>query len=133
MPASSWPFPGEAPVARARRVALAYRSALQQHAPDVAASIDDIMSRWGETWATPRVITYGPDSMLSATEAGDVLCISAAAVHNLRRAGRLAGIKDASGRWHYRASNVTRLSAEPRRRSGGTTVTVSEDRRSAPK
>ena len=128
----TWPFPGESPVARARRVALAYRAAVEAHAPEqVLHDLDRIIAReWGEAWAAPRVLIHGPDDALSAAEAGALICISAAAINNLRRAGRLTGHKDPAGHWRYRAREVSRLSSEVRRRSARATDTLSDDTRS---
>lgn len=131
MQRSSWPFPGESPLARARRAAQAYRTALAASDPAAAARLDDRLTAWGETWMVPKLITYGPDDMLTAAQAGEVLCISAAAVNNLRRAGRLPGTRE-NGMWRYRAREVTKLLAEPRRRQRRATDTLKTDGRSVP-
>lgn len=126
---SRWPFPGEPPLVRARRVAHAYRALAEQAGADTA-DLDARIKAWGESWAIPRLTTCGPDDMLTASEAGDLLATSAAAINNLRRNGRLAGEKDNSGRWKYRARDVTALSARPRSRKPRATDTLHDNGRS---
>lgn len=127
----SWPFPGEQPLARARRAALAYRAALELADPDAAGRLDEMFAGWGETWVTPRLVSYGPDDWLEANWAADILHCSAAQIHQLRRAGRLPGRQNSLGRWVYRAADVERLFTEPRRRERHARDTLSDDGRSA--
>ena len=128
---SRWPFPGEPPLVRARRVAHAYR-ALAADAGADTTELDNLIKTWGESWAVPRLTTCGPDDMLTASEAGDLLATSAAAINNLRRKGRLPGTKDGNGRWKYRARDVTALSARPRSRKPRATDTLHDNGRSVP-
>ncbi len=126
-----WPFPGDNNLARARRVALAYRAALIEEAPGKANDIDTIFRRWGERWTSPSLIVWNDDDELTATAAAEVLCISPNAVGNLRRSGRLPGRHDGN-RWLYRYRDLTQVTSEPRTRNGGGTVTVDDDGSSVP-
>lgn len=122
---SRWPFPGEPPLVRARRVAHAYRALAAEAGADTG-ELDARIRQWGESWAIPRLTTCGPDDMLTASEAGDLLAVSAASINNLRRNGRLTGSKE-NGRWKYRARDVTALSARPRSRKPRATVTLHDN------
>jgi hypothetical protein len=111
-----WPFPGDAPLVRARKVALAYRAALSEADPVKCAALDDLMRRWGQTWAAASSEAYEPDALLTAREAADLASMRVSQIATLRRIGRLPGKRTASG-WKYRAEDVQRLSINPRTRA----------------
>lgn len=124
---SAWPWPGDSPVARARRIALAYRAALHDHAPGLAADLDTRFTRWGESWVAPRHVPPG-DELVSAEDAGTLIGISSGAIGKLRRDGRIQGVK--TGRkYEYAVADVYRLSSEARRRGPHTTDTVQDNGR----
>ncbi len=114
-PMSAWPYPGDAPLARARRVARAYREHLLRVDPDLCATLDDQMTSFGETWLAPRILRYDLDDWLSPREAADIAGVSVACVRQWRARGRLTGRHTAKG-WRYRARDVLVLSGEVRRR-----------------
>jgi hypothetical protein len=128
----TWPYPGEAPLVRARRVAQAYRAALENANQEACDLIDARLMAWGETWVVPRLITWGPDDMITSAEAADVLCTSPGGVSTLRRRGRIDGIRQPDGSYRYRAADVARLSTGVRRRTRHTTDTLTDDGRTAP-
>lgn len=116
---STWPYPGDGPLARARRVAHAYRAVLVGIDPDACAALDRNMRRWGQGWAIPRVVTYDPEAMLTPSEAADLLACDPATLRELRARGRLVGVKE--GRtWRYRAADVIALTVNPRSRKRNT-------------
>jgi len=127
-----WPFPGDSPEARARRVALAYRTALELVAPHVTAELDERIVQWGQSWIVPRLHIHDPSEWLHVGAAAELLCITPAAVGALRRRGRLPARKDTRGIWQYRTRDITRLSAEPRRRGQQVTDTLHSDGRTTP-
>lgn len=67
---SRWPWPGENALARARRVALAYRTALGAQNRGLRDLIDEEMADMGETWVrAEREVTYAGDGMDALTTA----------------------------------------------------------------
>lgn len=74
--AGGWPFPGENAIAKARRVAMAYRAALGLNNRPLRDEIDASMVELGETWVTAAdaEITYHGDGMdaLTTAEAAEV-------------------------------------------------------------
>lgn len=109
----SWPYPGDSPTARARRVAHAYRAELEAHNPKACGWLDERMRSWGQHWVVPRLVTLTPDRLLTAAEAADVLCIDPGSVYTLVARQRLTGIRTEAG-WRFRAGDVLAL-AENRR------------------
>lgn len=112
---SKWPYPGDTPLVRARKVAQAYRAHLHATNPDVCAAVDDMARAFGETWAVPRLVIHDRDALLTAAEAADYTCLSPAALRQLRRRGRLAG-HHVGGHWYYRITDLDNLAANRRRR-----------------
>jgi hypothetical protein len=111
----SYPYPGDAPLARARRIAAAYRSRLLSVSPDICAELDDLCRRWGETWAIPRLARVDPEAWLSAADAADLAHVRPASLHQLRRRGRLAG-RQVGNRWEYQGKEVLRVISATRAR-----------------
>lgn len=110
-----WPFSGDAPLARARRIARAYRELAAAADLSRCAELDELCSAWGETWVAPRVVRYDLDDWLTPAEAADAAAVSVAAVRQWRHRGRLAGRHTKDG-WRYLAREVLALAAEVRRR-----------------
>jgi len=121
-----WPYPGDSPVARARRVARAYREVVARLDPDACAELDERLAGWGETWLAPRIVTYDLDDWLSAAQAADVAAVSVACLRQWRGRDRLRG-RQVGGRWEYRARDVLTLAAEVRRRGGSEKPLSEED------
>lgn len=114
-PGAGWPYPGDSPVARARRVAHAYRARLHLADPQQCADLDATMRGWGQTWAVPTVVTYDLDDWLSVAQAAEVGAVSPAMLRVWRHRGRIIGRQQ--GRvWFYQARDVVALAAEPRHR-----------------
>jgi hypothetical protein len=120
-----WPFPGDAPVARARKVALAYRHALLAADPEAAHALDRRMIGWGQFWVVPRDVVYADDEWITAAQAAELACTTPGYLRELRRRGRLHGRLAPDGRSYlYRAGDIYRLSTAVRRRSRGASDTL---------
>jgi len=109
----AWPYPGDSPLVRARKVALAYRTALHTADPAACATVDAMMTRWGQRWVMPRVAFHEPDDWLTAAEAADLASVSVSAIRMMRRRQRLKGTLS-GGEWRYRAGDVLALSVQAR-------------------
>lgn len=116
----SWPYPGDAPIARARRVAHAYRAALYLANAQACAELDELMGQWEQGWVVPRVLTYQPDDWLTVADAADVAGVGKAMLRIWRRRGVLSGRQASDHRWTYRAGDVLALAAATRRRPSST-------------
>lgn len=92
-------------MARARRIAQAYRAHLHAVAPDICDQLDETCAGWGETWIVPRVVTYDLDDLLTAREAADLANVTVSAVRQWRHRGRIMGTW-VDGQWRYRARDV---------------------------
>jgi hypothetical protein len=113
----TWPYPGDSPTARARRVAHAYRHALEQAAPDHCANLDKTMYDYGQHWVVPRLVTVDPAAWLTAADAADLAAVNPATLRHLRHTGRLTGRRLSARRWEYLAGDILALSATPRKRT----------------
>jgi hypothetical protein len=112
----TWPYPGDSPLARARRIAHAYRARLRPADPEACAELDDLMARWGETWAVPTIDLHDLDAWLTPAEAADFACVRPAQLRDWRRRGRLTGRQRHDGTWEYQARDVLQLLANTRTR-----------------
>jgi hypothetical protein len=111
----TWPYPGDAPVTRARRVAHAYRAKLQTVDPASCREVDKQMFGYGQNWVAPRLLAYGLDDWLSVAEACEIASILPATLRIWRSRNRIVG-RVKGGKWHYLARDVLALAAEPRER-----------------
>jgi Helix-turn-helix domain len=114
----SWPYGGDSPIARARRVAQGYRARLDALDPASCAELDRLFADLGERWVAPRLLTVADDDTLTAAEAADLAGVSLNTVRVWRARGRLTGEQDARGSWRYRAGDVIELISNRRRRRG---------------
>lgn len=137
-----WPFAGDAPIARARKVALAYRHIAQELVDkygadtegDPVADLDERFHRWGELWIdTDRTVTYAADDWVTSQIAATILAVSQSYMSALRVHGRIKGryIKGKHG-YVYRVGDIWTLSSEMRRRPRRSADKVEDDGRSAP-
>jgi hypothetical protein len=111
-----WPWPGDSPLARARKVAVGYRTRLQTADPASCDELDAKVHDWGETWALPKLITVDDESVLTAAQAAEYLGVSMPAVRLLRLSGRLVGMRVGRGPWFYRGADLRELISAPRPR-----------------
>lgn len=117
---TGWPYPGDSPVARARRIARAYREHLAVADPARCAELDAACEAWGQTWIAPRTLRYDLDDWLRPADAADIAAVSVATLRKMRTRGRLVGRRTSEG-WRYRARDVLALATGVRTRSGGRT------------
>jgi hypothetical protein len=113
--AGRWPFPGEAPLTRARRVAHMYRAHLRSLSTDLCDTADATAVQFGETWAVPQVVTVDEHMLLTPAQAADWLCTSTANIRRLRLAGRLPGERTRHG-WRYQLADLKAVQETRRRR-----------------
>lgn len=110
-----WPFPGDSPLVRARKVALAYRAALAVTDPEACVRLDTLLGGYGETWAVPRVQRYELDDWLDVADAADLASVDPAQLRVWRRRGLLVGRK-VGMKWEYQAREILAMSTRLRRR-----------------
>lgn len=115
-PPGQWPFPGDTPLVRARKIAHMYRAALGAANPQMRDQCDATAVGYGETWAVPRLLTASDDDLLPPAQAADWLCVSTARIRGLRLSGRLPGVQ-VGGEWRYRVADLRALQTATRRRS----------------
>jgi hypothetical protein len=113
----SWPYPGDAPIVRAKRVAWAYRQRLEEADPGACHTLDAIMRLHGQTWVVPQPVTADPQAWIGAADAAELAGISMSALASLRRSGRICGRCRTPRRWEYQVGEVQALAANPRTRS----------------
>lgn len=128
----TWPYPGDSPVARTRRVAIAYRAALEQTAPLSCAALDKLIGgEFGQTWVLPGFAGYEPDEWLSPADAAALACVEVDTIRQMRRRGVIHG-RQYQGRWQYRAKEIVDAFAQPRSRNRAVTDTLPTSGSSAP-
>lgn len=116
---SPWPWPGDTQLARARRVAHAYRARLLEAAPDACAELDALMHRWGQAWAIPKLLTVAhADDYVTAAEAADLACCTLDRIRQLRQSGRLPGERISERKYRYRVGDIMALGTKTRERGG---------------
>lgn len=119
-----WPYPGDSPVARARRVAQAYRAIAEAVDPDACADLDARLYQWGETWAVPTLVTVDPDDWLTPGDAANLAGVSVGQLRVWRKRGRIVGRPNGNS-YQYRAGDIQQLFTAVRRRNRGAAVTLS--------
>lgn len=112
----TWPYPGDSPVARARRIALAYRQAALGEDPSVAvARLDAKCQEWGEGWVTPKLALFEPDDLITVQQAAELVSVHPDTIGALRRSGRLPG-RMINRKWWYLARDVSAVISTTRHR-----------------
>lgn len=127
-----WPFPGDTVLARARKVALAYRARLAEKDPQGCHALDARMTEWGETWTTQRVETIKPDDWIPSRAAADLASVHPETPAAWRRAGLIEGRKVGYNRWEYRAGDILAQSARMKRRGSNAEPSPSPGRGARP-
>lgn len=113
-----WPFPEDSSIERARRVAIAYRIALLEAAPEQCAILDTQMRYFNQAWVLGQQDAWDDDDLISGRVAAELLSVTPGAVRQYRLRGLLLGYHTADG-WQYRVADVRafRLSPPGRKRS----------------
>jgi hypothetical protein len=115
-----WPWPGDSPLDRARRVARSYRDALKHAAPDVCTELDRRSCELGQTWVVPKPLTYGQDDQLTAEEVADMCDVRPDTVRQWRKRG--LPIVDTPDGPRYLVADVLNYHAQIRYRRARRTV-----------
>jgi hypothetical protein len=79
---SRWPFPGDSSTDRSRQVALQYRHALEQVAPEACHAIDQAALWCGELWVVPGYAVETEDDLVSVARAAELVGMSRRWVYN---------------------------------------------------
>jgi hypothetical protein len=111
-----WPHVGDAPLQRARRVALTYRMVLEHVAPQRCAAVDEQMRQWGQLWAVPRLQTKPDDEHVNAREAAELASVGVDTISKWRRRGIITGRQLGPRTWRYSVEEITRAASMPRTR-----------------
>ncbi len=132
MSSGQWPFPGDSPIARARKVGLAYRTLAQDLTKQLhdagitvetaVADLDERFTDWGEKWHCEQVKSLGPDDLVDRNEAAALIGVAGGTLGRLRIRGRIKGqwvkgVFGKPGHYLYKVSDVYQLSTELRGRS----------------
>jgi hypothetical protein len=126
---SQWPFAADSPLVRARKVAWAYRAALESAAdPGVVQDLDERFLGWGERWITPAQ-SYKPDDLVTAQEAGGLIGVDGGTVSERRLKGHIVGVRDGR-RYLYKVADVYALATRVHRRKTSQAVRVPDNGRS---
>lgn len=110
----TWPYPGDSPVVRARRVAWMYRLALQHCDPDRCKELDERMRVLEQAWAIPRHTTLDLTDWVDAHEAADIAGISLSGIRKMRAAGYLKGRRQSERKWEYQVAELLALATKAR-------------------
>lgn len=112
----TWPYPGDSPLARARRVAHAYRARLADTNPTACAELDQLLATWGQTWVVPSLANHDLDDWVGPADAAQLAAVDPATLRVWRHRGRLTGRRTHSG-WEYRVRDVLELVSTTRHRT----------------
>lgn len=111
---TTWPYPADTVLDRARRVAHAYRHALQQLDPERCQALDAQMAALGQPWVAPTLSTHEPDDLLTAALAADEMGVVIRTIYTWREDGlRVTPTADGP---RYRVGDLHDYRAEKRRR-----------------
>jgi hypothetical protein len=114
---TAWPWPGDSPVDRARRVAQSYREALVTADPRRCAALDAWCAAHGQHWVAPTVAHIELDDEVTIDEAADLIGLSAYAIYKwVSRDDKLRARQGADGRLRVVARDVLAVHAQHRKR-----------------
>lgn len=114
MAADAWPWPGDSPLDRARRVARSYREALRRIAPEECERLDHHARDLGQAWVVPQMFPYQPDDQLDAHEVAEMCNVQVNTVRVWRTRG-LPCVKTPDGQ-RFRVADVLTYQQNLRRR-----------------
>jgi hypothetical protein len=97
-----WPWPADSNADRYKRVATAYRAALEAVDPDACTQLDEWAVEHGQGWIVPSPWPYADDDQLTYAEAAHACHIAPDTIYQ----------------WTRRGLRVTRTPAGPRITAG---------------
>ncbi|WP_370944037.1 helix-turn-helix domain-containing protein [Amycolatopsis sp. cg5] len=109
-----WPWPGDSPLDRARRVARTYRDALMGADEEACAEVDQQCRDLGQSWVVPKPLIFGQDDLLDAEEVAEMCDVQPDTVRQWKRRG-LPTVDTADG-VRFRVADVLAYHAGRRRR-----------------
>ncbi|WP_372663646.1 helix-turn-helix transcriptional regulator [Amycolatopsis kentuckyensis] len=109
----AWPWPADTTLDRARRVAQAYRQALEKAAPEECARLDAQMAAVGQTWALPVVSPHESLDLLTADLAAEEMRVARRTIYAWREKG-LPVVETPDGP-RYRVADLHEFLAAQRR------------------
>lgn len=107
-----WPWPGDTPLDRARRVARTYRDALRRTDRELCAQLDQRTRDLGQQWIAPTTLAYDLDDQLTADEVAELCQVKPDTVRVWRYRG-LPTVDTPDGR-RYRVADVLNYHAQRR-------------------
>jgi hypothetical protein len=111
-----WPYAADTTLDRARRVAQAFRHALEKAAPAECARLDAQMAAVGQTWVLPAVSTHEPMDLLTADLAAEEMRVARRTIYAWREKG-LPVVETPDGPRYRVADLHDYLTAQRRRRA----------------
>lgn len=105
MTQTDWPWPGDSPEDKAKRVALAYRQRLEACNPLAAAELDTYWQAHGAGWVTPAHTPLDLDEWLTPSEMADRLHIDPRRMRDWARRGQIR-VMDINARRMYCVGDV---------------------------
>lgn len=128
-----WPHPGDTPLQRARRLAIAYRQHLNTTNPDVCAALDDAARSYGENWVCDNLVTVPDDELLTTDQAAELAGVDPETVRQWRKRGYISrnGVREylqveglsEQRRPMFRASDIKTIAETTRQRRMTRTTT----------
>lgn len=73
---TTWPFPGDTSLDRARKIALMYRARLRALNSDACDDADQTAAAFGETWVAPQLATVDDSDAITGDEAADLVNVT---------------------------------------------------------
>ncbi len=107
-----WPFPEDTSLDRARKIAIAYRTALLDADPDECSMLDRRMRYFNQTWVLGYVDRWDDNDLITGREAAELLSVTPGAVRHYRLRGYLCGFRTTEG-WYYRVGDVRAFRSKP--------------------
>lgn len=117
MSASTWPWPGDSALDRARRVARSYRETLLAEFPDACAALDRrLVDQLGQAWLVPTLATVDLDEWVTIGVAAEHVGLSEQGVYAWVYAGKIEARKGRDGRVRVQLGKALEVKALQRQR-----------------
>ncbi|HEX5522817.1 MAG TPA: hypothetical protein VFX53_05185 [Pedococcus sp.] len=82
-----WPWPADSPLDRSRRVASAYRAALEVANKEAAAHLDRWAIDHGQGWVAPSPWPYADDDLITCEQLADACHVEVRTVYRWHQRG----------------------------------------------